>query len=184
MEVANIYDNGPISPICRIKDNLAIWSELKWMPFLVEYIEPIPRSRPFVVDTIALANLLAIPANGTVPTQLVPALQMASNELLHARWEPLDDVEGLLFELAQMARFAARGGQARVSLFTKLYDPWLATTTFWVLGGERKDAQFQTINPHPVPVYLARFAFFGYRYILLPLATMPQNVTYLPAQGR
>ena len=44
MQVANIYDNGPISPIARIKDNLAVWTSGKWEAYRIDFIEPIPRS--------------------------------------------------------------------------------------------------------------------------------------------
>ena len=193
----NPYDSGPIAPICRPKDNLGLWMGQKYEPFQVDYIEPIPRSSPYVVDIIAmtaLAGVTAIPAYAFIPVMLIPALQMSLNELFHARWEPLDDVEGALYQLSGMARNALRGGQARTSLLTKTVDPNLATTTFWVYGATAaKDALVQTVNPNPVPVFIARFAFFGYRYILNPISGVsyegiypktPANITYLPAQGR
>lgn len=183
MDVANIYDNGPISPIARINDNLAIWSEEKWLYWHIDYIEPCPRSQPLLVDMVALAAQTTIAANGTITKRVLPALQMNKNELLHLRWEPLDDVEGLLWELSGMARFQPRGAHCRVSLFTKLYDPYLATSTFWILG-QNKDMNLECRNPNPVALYIARFAFFGHRYIMTSLSGKPENVTYLPAQGR
>ena len=195
--IYNPYDDGPIAPICRVKDNVGIWTGSKYEPFQVDYIEPIPRSSPFVVDIItmtALAGVTAIPAYAFIPAMLIPALQMNFNELFHARWYPLDDIEGALFQLSSMARYAMRGGQARTSLLTRTADPNLSTTTFWVYGTTAaKDAYIQTVNPNPVPVYVARFAYFGYRYVLSQITgtqyngiypTTPANITYLPAQGR
>lgn len=183
MEVANIYDNGPISPIVKIKQNLAIWSEEKWMHWKVDYIEPIPRSSPFMVDMVAAAGATVIAANGIIAKRLVAFLLMNKDELLHLRWEPLDDIDGRLYEQPAAARFNPRGGHARVSKFTAERDPYLATTTFWILG-PNKDMNLEAVNPNPIAWPLARFAFFGFRYILTSLPSEPADTTWLPAQGR
>lgn len=183
MEVANIYDNGPISPIARIKENVSVWSENQWMHWQVDYIEPIPASRPFIVDMVAATGAALIAANGTINAAAVAFLLMNKNELLHLRWEPLDDVEGELWELANVARFNPRGGHARVSRFTAFRDPYLATSTFFILG-QNKDMNLSVRNPNPVALPMARFVFFGYRYILTALAGEPAKSTYLPAQGK
>lgn len=184
----NIYDNGPIAPVCRAKENLAIWTENKYIPYTVEWIEPIQPSRPYMVDLLATIQpaATALAAAGQINAQVLAILQMNKDELLHIRWEPLDDVEGALFQLSNMARNASRGGQARTSLFTRLHDPYLSTTTFWILGGDTaKDAQIQVTNPQGVAVYTCRFVFYGFRYILTRQTGNPSgNITYLPAQGR
>jgi len=184
MEVANIYDNGPISPIARIKDNVSIWTENKWLSYNISYIEPIPFSSPFMVDMLTVAPaVVTLAANATLAKRVVPVLQLNKDELIHLRWKPLDDVEGRLYELGAAARFSPRGGHARVTLFTEIADPNLATTTFWILGGQNKDAQIDVVNPNPVAIAVARFAFWGFRYILTPLTAEPPNTTYLPAQA-
>lgn len=180
--VSNIYDNEPISPLVQIKENLNIWTEQTWKPFEVAFIEPIPRSSPYVFNfCLAAAPLIA--ANTSVQRQVLAILQMQLNELLHVRFCPIDDVECRVYELAAAARFATRGGQARVSLLTQLFDPYLATTTLFIMGGENKDAQLECINPQPVAIGLARVAFWGYRYILKPLTQTPAVSRYLPAQA-
>jgi len=185
MEVANLYDNGPISPICQNKEHLAIWSEQRWIGYQVDYIEPIPRSGAFVVDLMVLLGVGVLAAGAQLNGLLVPAIQSNANELGHFRWFVIDDIEGMLWELAQMGRFAPRGGQAGVNLFTDQYDPWLATTTFWVLGGSGdKDARIGCTNVSGVVINQARVGFFGYRYILIPEPTIHPNARYLPAQGR
>lgn len=184
MQVANIYDNGSISPIARIKDNLSIFTENKWRHFNINYIEPLPRSRPMIVEMVTASAATTIAANGTIAKQLVAIIQVALNELLHLRWEPLDDVEGVLWELGGQAKFQSRGVQARVTPFTHIRDPYLATTTFWILGGLNLDMNLEVRNPLPVAQPTARFVFFGYRYILDPLSAEPAQSTYLPAQGR
>jgi len=181
-EVANLYDNGPISPIAKIKQNVTIWSENRWMPFQIAYIEPIPRCASFTVDMVAASGATSIPAGGTITKRLVQFLLMNKDEMLHLRFEPIDDVECRLWELSEMARFAPRGGHARVSKFTCTRDPYLATTTFWILG-PNKDIQLEVLNPDPVIIPLARVAFWGYRYMLISLQSNPTESTYLPAQG-
>ena len=113
MEVANIYDNGPISPVARIMENLAILTEGQYRFFNIYDIEGYPRSRPLMVDMVALNNAANIPAYTQLTAQLVRALQPGGNdkmkEFLHLRWEPLDDVEGFLFEPANQGRLSAAG---------------------------------------------------------------------------
>jgi hypothetical protein len=183
--VGNLYDSGPISPIAQIKEHLAIWTDKKYVGFQVENIEPIPRSGPYTIDLLVVAQVVNVAAFGTVQQNILPALQVNQNELFHARWFPLDDLEGQLFELGNMPRYNPRGGQARTTLLTDEYDPYLATTTFWVLGGPgNKDAQIGAYNPQAIAQTQARFAFFGFRYILsAPLPSVPAAARYLPAEG-
>jgi len=184
MEVANIYDNGPIAPIAKIRDNLRIWTEKQWLFYKIINMEPIPRSSPFMVDFVATTVPAAtvVAAGGTIQMQLVAALLMNDLELLHLRWEPIDDMEGLLWELGGQGRFMPRGGHARVSLYTSISDPYLATTTFFIVGAN-KDAMIEVRNPDPVARPNARFVFWGYRYSLEKLTTEPAVYTDLPAQG-
>lgn len=184
--VANLYDNGPISPIARIQDNIAVWTEKgEYFPFKILFIEGIPESLPFRIDMVQIAGATNIPANGVVAKAVVAVLQMNALELLHLRWEPQDDVEGALWQLGNQARYAPRGGAARVSLQTADRDPWLATTTFYILGKD-KDVNIGAFNPWGVAQPTARFDFWGYRYILteLPKAALLGPITWLPAQGR
>ncbi|MHB8084330.1 MAG: hypothetical protein ACYDHZ_00695 [Dehalococcoidia bacterium] len=187
MEVANLYDNGPISPIAKIKQNIAVWTEQHYVPYQIDFIEPIPSSSPFVVDVVAAAGLITIPGFGQAAKNIVTALQMNDKELLHLRFEPLDDVEGAIWELPNAARFAPRGGQARVTPFTADRDPWLCTTTFYILG-QNKDINLGAFNNEAAALPYARFAFWGYRYVIsgpLDNSAMAagKSITYLPAQS-
>jgi len=181
--VANIYDNGAISPIAKIKENLSIWTIGKWQHFKIEYIEPIPASSPLIVEMVTTSGALTIAANGSITKQAVPALHVSDLEFLHLRWEPLDDMEGVLWEQAGTGRFVTRSVHARVNMFTHLRDPNLATTTFWILGRDR-DMNLEVRNPNPVAMPLARFLFWGYRYLLSPLDKEPTPTTWVPAEGR
>lgn len=181
--LSGIYDSAPIQPVAKIKENLSIWSRGKWAHFKIEYIEPIPRSSPTVVEMVTASGATTIGIYGTIAKQVVTILQLNELEFLHLRWEPLDDMEGVLWHLASMAKFATRSVHARVTPFTALSDPNLATTTFFILGKDR-DMNLEVRNPNPVALPQARFVFFGYRYMLEPLEAAPAVTTYIPAEGR
>jgi len=106
MEVANLYDNGPISPICQIKEHLAVWTEQRWVGFEVDFIEPQPRSSAFVIDLVAVTGGGVVLPGGTIAAQLLNAIQVNANELAHLRFFVLDDIEAQLWQLSNMARFA------------------------------------------------------------------------------
>jgi hypothetical protein len=175
-----------MAPVCQIKENLAIYTDLKWQGYQVEFIEPQPRSSQFIVDLIAIAGVGPLAAGGNVAAQLLQAIQVSAGELCHFRFFVLDNIEAQLWQLSNMARFAPRGGQAGVNLFTPALDPYLASTTFWVLGGlGDRDARIGCTNISGAVQPVARVGFFGFRYILKPLGdNIPQNARYLPAQGR
>jgi hypothetical protein len=183
--VDNLYSQGPIAPICQIMEHLAIWTENRWVGFQTEFIEPVPRSSNFTVDLIATTGVGFLAPNATIAGQLLAIIQSNANELVHFRWYVLDDIEGQIWQLSNMSRFTPRGGQAGVTLFTPVYDPWLATTTFWVVGGQGdKDARIGCTNISGANIGQARIGFFGYRYILKPEPMIHANARYLPAQGR
>lgn len=188
--LSGIYDSGPITPVAKIQENLSVFTLGKYSHYKIRYIEPMPWSSPMVVEMVVLSRAVTIPGNGTIAQQVIAILQLSDNNLLHLRWQPLDDVEGVLWEQAGTGRFVTRGVHARVDLSTVTRDPNLATTTFFILGKDR-DMNLEVRNPRPVAQALARFVFFGYRYILKPLdATTIKGIeegripsTWLPAEG-
>jgi hypothetical protein len=184
--IDNLYSSGPMAPVCRIKEHLAVMTENnQWKGFEVEFIEPIPRSSAFVVDLVVLSGVGPLAVGAQIAGQLSAVIQVNDSELCHFRWFVLDDVEAQLWQLSNMARFTPRGGQAGVNLLTPQYDPYLAMTTFWVLGGlGDKDARIGCTNIGGAVAPQARLAFFGYRYSLKSEATVHAQASYLPAQGR
>ena len=184
-EYFDIYEPGPIKAV-PINYNIALWTEAKWKPFRVTYTEGIPQSSPFTVD-MCQQRLPAGPiaAGGTIANTAVAVLGMNDKEVCHYRWYPLDDLEGGLWELGNMPRFNPFGGQARTSLFTEEFDPYLATTTFFILG-QNKNVTIGAWNLWAAAQPTARFSFFGWRYIVeeLPQAAMQGPIVYIPAQGR
>lgn len=182
-EVGNLYDNGPISPIVKIKENMSIWSGGIWHHYKADFIEPVPRSSPMVVEMVVATGNTFMAANGIIARAVVGILQLAELEFLHLRWEPLDDVEGILWEQSSQGRYAPRSVQARVTPFTAARDPNLATTTFFILGMNR-DMNLEVRNPRPVIQTVARFVFWGYRYLLEPVGAEPKPTTWVPAEGK
>lgn len=183
--IDNLYSSGPMAPVCQIQEHLAIYTEQRWKGYVVNFIEPQPRSSNFIVDLIASAGVAPLAAGGQVVSQLLQAIQVNEGELCHFRFFVIDDIEAQLWQLANMARFAPRGGQAGVNRFTPFYDPWLATTTFWVLGGlGDKDARIGCTNLSGAVIPRARVGFYGFRYTLTEEKTTHPNARYLPAQGR
>ncbi|MDP2730036.1 MAG: hypothetical protein Q8O55_06110, partial [Dehalococcoidales bacterium] len=82
-EVGNIYDNGPLSLVARIKDTISVYTAKKWAHYQVAYAEPWPRSSPLRVDMVALAGATTIAANGVIAKRLVPILQASDGEMIH-----------------------------------------------------------------------------------------------------
>jgi hypothetical protein len=194
--ISGIYDSNPIQPVAKIRENLSIWTTGKWRHYRIENIEPMPRSRPSIVDLVALsaAPTGTILANGTIAANVLNIFQLDENnesvEMLGLRWEAIDDVEGVLWEQQSVGRFVSRSIAARVDLLTGVRDPYLATTSFFVLGRDRTP-YLSVFNPRPVAQPTARFAFWGHRYALsnLPADTVMQIekgqrvTTWLPAEG-
>jgi len=164
-EVANIYDNGPLSLVARIKDTISVYTAKKWAHYQIAYAEPWPRSSPLRVDLVALSGATAIAANGNITKRLVPILQVTDGEMLCVRFEPLDDVEGVVWEQSGTGRFNSRNNHARVDMATGLRDPYLASTTFFIMGYQR-DMNLEAQNPNPIALPQARFQFWGYRYVV------------------
>lgn len=207
---SGIYDSEFIQPIAKIKENLAIWTVGKWLYYTIQYLEPLPPGPASTVDTVALqlaaGGAAAIAANGTINKLATTVLQMQSGDFLHCRWEPLDNVEGLLWEQAGQQRFMTKNIHARTDRRVRLWDYNLVTTTFGIIGTNR-DISLETRNPTAYALPSARFVFFGYRYVIeeIAAAKCPSNptqqraldvgdaktvrdvigaVTYFPAEGR
>ena len=181
--LSGIYDSNPIQPVVQEEQNLEIFSRGQSLFYKVTFIEPMPRSSTLLVDMVVQAGALTIAANGIIGKQVVNILQLNDMEFLHLRWEPIDDVEGVLWGQASTGRFVTRAAQARVDLGTSQRDPYLATTTFFILGRDR-DMNLEVRNPNPVALPQARFKFWGFRYLLEELKTKPANYTSVPAEGR
>jgi len=165
MEVANIHDDGPRSPIAHIKDTLSTYTPKKYSHYQIAYLEPWPRGSPLRVEMVALAGLTTIPAAGVIAKRVLATLGVTDGEMLHVRFEPLDDVEGLIWEQSGTGKFNSRNTHARVDMASCLRDPYLAGSTFFIMGYQR-DMNLEVRNPNPVALNQARFQFMGYRYVL------------------
>jgi len=184
-----------------IKENLSVWTGAAWSHYRADFIEPIPRSSPTIVEMVTASGATVLAANGVIAKQVVAILQLSDGEILHLRWEPLDDVEGVLWEQPGQGRFQTASVAARVDLCTATRDPYLSTTTFFILGRDR-DMNLEVRNPVGYATPAARFVFWGFRYIVSALnipeterAAMSQGnldtvkrvigpTTWIPAEGR
>lgn len=201
--LSGIYDSAFLQPVARIKENISILQD-KWLHYIVEYSEPIVPGPASIVEMVALAGLTSLAANATIAKRVVPILQVYSNELLHVRWFPLDNVEGVIWELAGQQKLASRNIHSRTDRRVLQWDPTLATTTFFIQG-ELLDMNLEVRNPMQYATPLARFVFFGNRMLLTPvdLTGLDENqkrklgdgdkdtvrsiigpTTWLPARGR
>lgn len=167
-QLSGIYDSAWIQPIAKIRENLSILTLGKWMHYWIDYEEPIPPGPGMVVDMVAVANLPAgLLAGATITKRVVVILQLNDMEFLHLRWEPLENVEGILWEQAGQARFQIRNVHSRVDRNTRSWDPHLVTTTFWIMGLQR-DMNLEVRNPMAYMTPAARFLFWGWRYLIRP----------------
>jgi len=165
--LSGVYDSAFIQPVCLIKQNMSVWSSQQWNHFIVEYIEPLPPGGASIVDMVATAGATTLPALGTIQKRVVQILQLAESELLHVRMDVLDNVEAIVWEQSSQTKFTSKNLTARVDWQTRVRDPNLATTTFWV-STDKRDMNLEIRNPMAVALPQARVQFFGYRYILSP----------------
>lgn len=164
-ELSGVYDAYYVQPVVKIKQNLSIWTLGQWRHYRVEYIESMPPSPASEVDMVAQAAATAIAANGTIAKRVVTILQVNDLELLQVRMDPIDNMEGIVWEQSGQAKFNSRNIQSRVDRRTRSWDPTLATTQFWVLGINR-DMNLEVRNPMGYAMPTARFIFWGHRFIL------------------
>ena len=177
-DVDSIYDSRPIMPVCKIKENMSIWTRGKWEHYNVTFQEPIPRASPMIVDMVALAPGQFLPAAGTIAKQAIAVLGLGDLEFLHLRWEPLDSlIEGVLWEQSGSGRFITSAVHSRVSPYSSQRDPYLAQTTFWILGLDRNmNLEVRNLSP-AYAMMTARFMFSGYRYLLESLTDGRTDLT-------
>ncbi len=165
-QTSGIYDSYFIQPVAKVKENLSIWTVNKYTHYVIEYQEPMPPGPATTRDIVNLAAQANLPAVGTIQKRVVDILQLNDLEFLHIRFEPLDNVIGLIWEQGGQQKFGtARAVHAQVDINTRLRDPALATTTVFILGSQR-DMQLEVRNPMNYAIPQARFIFWGNRMIL------------------
>lgn len=182
--LSGIYDCDFVQPVAKIKENLSVWTTLQWSHFVIDYIEPMPPGPASLIDMVVIAGATNIPALGTITKRVIAALQMASNEIVHIRWEPVDNVEGVLWEQSGQLKFNSKNLSSRVNWQTRLWDPFLASTTFWIVGSNR-DMNLEVRNPNAFALPQARFMFYGHRYLVTPwdFCKLSQQTQNLLAKG-
>ncbi len=164
MELSGIYDSGPMQPVFRIKDTVAVLSQNKYVFKIIDYQEPYPASAQTVVDMLAIAPAATSIAasGGTVPKRVALILQLNGDEFIHMRFRPVDNVQGVLWQPSGTGKLNAANIHCRVDKTTEKVDPHWASTTFFVLG-DKEDVNIETFNPMGYVLPAARFQFWGDR---------------------
>ncbi len=167
MELSGIYDSGPMQPVFRVKDTVAVLSQGKYRFLIIDQQEPYPASRQTIVDMLSIAPAVTSIAasGGTVVKRVVQILQVNTNELIHMRFEPVDNIQGALYQPSGVSKFHPANLMCRVDRTTRHRDPYLSSTTFFVLG-EKEDVNLETFNPMGVALPQARFQFWGDRNVV------------------
>lgn len=200
--MSGIYDSYYVQPICKIKDNMAIYTNYQWSHYLCAYQEPLIPGPAMNFEAVVASGATALAANATIQQQVVNILQLNDYEFLQVRFAVKDNVEGLIWEKAGQQKFASKNVHSRCDRNTPLFDPMWATTQFWILGINR-DMNLEVRNPMGYAIPAARFQFWGIRYILEPLnldgfdkkkfadgdqnyvrESLRQPTVWVPAEGR
>lgn len=166
-ELASIYDAWYFQPAHKIKDSIGIWTGNKWQYYICDYLNQIAPSRSTLVDMVAVITAGApatttLAANGTLQKSVVNILQLDADEFTMMRYEPLDLVEGAMWELGGQQLHKSKNVFSRCGPNTREWDPFLTSTTFWVLGSNH-DVNLEVFNPLGYALPQARFLFWGCR---------------------
>jgi len=178
MQIYDPYSPHPISPIALVGQNLGVYTEHNVEFFKIDFIEGLPPGSQTLIDLGPCA------AGAQLNAAILTNLQLRENDFIHLRWKVLDDFEATLWLVSGIPRFNIRQITQRITLFTPQNDPYLNTTTFFVLG-PNKDPFLQVNNPNPAyALTQTRAIFWGFKYILKPLTEEPADWTYVPAEGK
>ena len=153
------YSSGPILPVVKIGQNLGVFTQSTYRFYRVLHIEPFPATRQTTFDFGAVNTA----ASST--QQEVTVINAMEGSLQHVRCFVLDDIELEIAQIRASGRFLANTVQARITLYTQAHDPYLATTTLFVLGKDKPVFGIAT-NRTGYNLLQSRVVFFGFRYIL------------------
>lgn len=165
------YQPGPIAPPVQMKKNISVYTGGKWLHWNVDYIEGHPLGSQTIFDMVQISGATSIAANGALAKRVITQLRTNNNEMLHLRWRPLECLEGALWEQPGKARYESRALLSRVDFTSEKHDPYLAATTFFIVGvaNADRDMNLEVRNPMGWAYPQARFEFWGYRYTMTPI---------------
>jgi len=169
--LSGIYDSEAVQPVCKIKENVSVWTVGKWYHFRVDMIDGFPAGPDNLIDMVNIAGATNIAANGTLAKRLIAALQIDSYELLQLRLDVVDQIEVRVWEQAGQTKNATARTHARVAPHSRTYDPNMSLTTFFIIGSNR-DVQIEVFNPNAYALPTARVQFWGLRYLVTEHTTL------------
>jgi len=159
------YRAGPIEPVVEVGQSLLVWEQGSFSLFPVGFIEPIPMSHPFVMN----GGALAAAAQVTFNSQNILDLQYG--QLAQLRFRVLDDIAVEVLEPQATARFATLNQNARINVFTELYDPCGHLTEIFAYENNRPF--FRITNPGLVALAQTRIQAYGFKYVLVGASGEP-----------
>lgn len=151
------------------KQNLGIWSMGRNNYFNVDYIEGLPIGSPAVV------NYGAVGANASLALTELTDFDLDEHQLVQLRMFPIDPIELRVWVTRSQGKFLIRGLHARVSKMSRAFDPYMAKSEINILGRDR-GAFIEAFNNNDYALGQARVMFWGWRYILVPLHNIVENV--------
>lgn len=154
------YKAGPIEMVVLAGETVGLYVNNQLHFARVDYVEPIPRSNPLVLDFGALGA-----GASTAKTQLA-LIEMPTNEFGQFRMAAIDDIEVSLWQGQSDGRLRTKSRMAAISRFTALHGEE-QTTEFYVF--ENQWAYGVALNPTGYALVQSRLAFWGYRYVTTKL---------------
>lgn len=175
IHVITTHRAGPIQPLAKPGENIAVWSASAWHYYQIERLEPILPSNAIV------HNLGAVAAGAVINPTLATTLEFDTNRLAQLRMAVLDDIQVRVSQPQAAAKFVNVDAHTEVTLFTHWRDPDAALTEFFVF--EDKQPLFRIENPTDYALAQARIVFWGFQYLLNPLAKVPERATFVLGAG-
>jgi len=164
-------------PVALIDQNIVLVEERERRPFRVLFLEPL---QPTIKDFGSI-GAASPPVPAVLKDKELDVLKFANNELGQLRHAPLDPVYYELLEPAGVARFVAKGEVTRVGPEVWRLDPHLQRTEIYRY--QDTSIKLNIYNMKRYGLAKTRIIFYGYRFILEPLPTIPDVYTAVPIKG-
>jgi len=172
-----VYLADDMPPIAGVGENITIWTQNRWDHYQVDWLEQLPRGEAL------MRNFGTLAANTTGAATVATELQLDEGYMVQIRFEPVDDFEVLVWQLASQGRYTIRNIHCNVSRFSAQYDPHWKQTLLFILGKER-DARFQLRNVTDYALAQTRMKFWGWRFNITKLDAKPSVSVWIPGEGR
>lgn len=152
------FKPGPIEPAIRkLGDNILVYHDFSYNLYRVRYAEGLPRGNTLVFNAGALAA-----GASALAQSLTAVLDMPEGEILHFRFQVLDDVRITLNQPLRTGVGTLANVVGNFTAFSALYDPCSHLTERGIYWDRR--IYVDVVNPTDYAINQSRLAFWGYRY--------------------